>query len=57
MSDDLPVTKIKQSLELTKEDFIEFNKNNAGFKKSKTKKHKYIDYFFTDKFIKEYSTV
>ena len=54
---DLPVPKISQSLDIKKEDFVEFNRNKAGVKKSKTKKHKHIDYYYSSSFIKKYFNV
>jgi hypothetical protein len=54
---DLPVPKISQSLDIKKEDFVEFKRNKAGVKKSKTKKHKHIDYYYSSSFIKKYFNV
>lgn len=51
---DLPVPKFSQSLNIKKEDFVEFDKIKGGVKKSKTKKHKYIDFYYSDSFLKKY---
>jgi hypothetical protein len=54
---DLPVPKISQSLNVKQEDFIEFDRIKGGFKKSKTKKHKHIDFYYSDSFLKKYFNV
>lgn len=53
----LPVPKISQSLNIKKEDFVEFVRIKGGIKKSKTKKHKHIDFYYSDSFLKKYFDV
>ena len=50
----LPVPKISQSLNVQKEDFVDFHTNNAGYNRSKTKKHKHIDFYYDKTFLKDY---
>ena len=50
----LPVPKISQSLNVQKEDFVDFDRIAGGYKKSKTKKHKHIDFYYDKTFLKEY---
>jgi len=51
---ELPVPKISQSLNVRKEDFVDFYRSNGGYKKSKTKKHKHIDFYYDKTFLKDY---
>lgn len=50
----LPVPKISQSLNVQKEDFVDFYRSKTGYKKSKTKKHKHIDFYYDKTFLKDY---
>ena len=52
--DKLPVPKISQSLNVQKEDFVDFDRSTAGYNKSKTRKHKHIDFYYDKTFFKEY---
>ena len=51
---ELPVPKISQSLNVLKEDFVDFYRRNGGYKKYKTKKHKHIDFYYDKTFLKDY---
>ena len=54
MSDELPVPKISQSLDVSKEDFLDFDLIKAGSKRSKSKKHNHIDFYYKKSFVKDY---
>ena len=54
---DLPVPKISQSLNVQKEDFIQYDRSDGEYKKSKTKKHKHIDQYFDKQFLTDYFKV
>jgi hypothetical protein len=54
MSDELPVPKISQSLQLNEDDFLEFNNIKGGSKRSKSKKHVHIDFYYAKSFVKDY---
>jgi hypothetical protein len=54
---DLPVPKISQSLNVQKEDFVDYDRNRGEYKKSKTKTHKHIDLYFDKQFLTDYFKV
>ena len=54
---DLPIPKISQSLNIQKEDFVDFDRTEGEYKKSKTKKHKHIDQYFDKQFLTNYFKV
>lgn len=51
---ELPVPNISQSLNVQKEDFVNYDKKNDEHKKPKTEIHKHINLYYDKTFLKNY---